>query len=80
MGDLVQLIGILSVACKFIGHGVVVFCFGLGIRSEVEYRGIVLRVNVPGFVVDEGGIVGSEFGSEGAIGIDVGGIAFLVEE
>ena len=52
----------------------------LRIGCEVEYRRIVGGVDIPRFMVDECGIVGSKFGSESAIGIDVGGISFLIQE
>jgi len=39
-----------------------------------------LRIGVSGFMVDEGGVVGSKFGAEGAIEVDVGGFSLLIEE
>lgn len=75
-----ELIGQLGVTCKFIGHGIVILGLRVGVRGEMQYRGIVRRIVVPGLMPYEARIVGSKFGSESAIQVDVGSFARLIKE
>ena len=75
-----ELVGQLGIACKFIGHGVVILGLRVRVRGEMKHRGIVSRIVVPGLMPYEARIVRSKFGSESAIQVDVGSFARLIKE
>ena len=75
-----ELVGQLGITCKFIRHGVVILGLRVRVRGEMQYRGIVSRIVVPGLMPYEARIVRSKFGSESAIQVDVGSFTLLIEK
>jgi hypothetical protein len=70
----------LRVACEFIRHGVIVGGIGVGVRGEMQNGGIEFGVIISTLMIDESAVIGSEFGSKGAIGIDIHGFALLIKQ
>jgi hypothetical protein len=74
------LIRVLSIACEFIRHRIVVGSIRIRAWSEMKDRRVKFCVVVPTLMTNESTIVRPKFGAKGAVGIDVSCFTLFIKE
>jgi hypothetical protein len=76
----VKLVGKLGIACKFIRHGIRIFCIGLRIRGIMKNGGVKFSVIISRLMTNEATEVGAKLSPEGANRVDRQIDALLIHE